>query len=45
MTTDISKWLKPSIKAENLQQENGIFVYMNNDFVSGDNHKYMKMYD
>ena len=45
MATDISTWLMPEIKAEGLQQENGIFLYMNNDFVGGDNHKYMKMYD
>ena len=45
MATDISTWLMPEIKAEGLQQENGIFLYMNNDFVDGDNHKYMKMYD
>ena len=45
MATDISTWLMPKIKAEGLQQENGIFLYMNNDFVGGDNHKYMKMYD
>ena len=43
MAADISTWLMPDIKAEDLQQENGIFLYMNNDFVGGDNHKYMKM--
>ena len=45
MAIEISTWLKPDIKAESLEQENGIFLYMNNDFVSGDNQKYMKMYD
>ena len=45
MAADISTWLKPEVKAEGLKQEGGIFVYMDNDFVSGDNHKYMKMYD
>jgi len=45
MAIEISTWLKPDIKAENLEQENDIFLYMNNDFVSGDNQKYMKMYD
>jgi len=45
MAIEISTWLKPDIKAESLEQENDIFLYMNNDFVSGDNQKYMKMYD
>ena len=45
MAANISTWLKPEVKAEGLKQEDGIFVYMDNDFVSGDNHKYMKMYD
>ena len=45
MAANISTWLKPEIKAESLEQEGGIFLYMDNDFVGGDNHKYMKMYD
>ena len=42
---DISKILKSDIKTENLKQENGILCCMNDFFISGDNQKYMKMYD
>ena len=45
MMTDISQKLKSDIKAEDLKQENGILCYMNDYFISGDNQKYMKMYD
>ena len=37
---DISQILKADIKIED-----GIFCCMNDHFVSGDNQKYMKMYD
>ena len=43
--TDISQKLKSDIKVEDLKQENGILCYMNDYFISGDNQKYMKMYD
>ena len=33
------------VKIEDVKQENGIFCCMNDDFISGDNQKYMKMYD
>ena len=42
---DISKILKSDIKTEDLKQENGILCCMNDLFISGDNQKYMKMYD
>ena len=42
---DISQILKADIKIEDVKQENGIFCCMNDHFVSGDNQKYMKMYD
>ena len=42
---DISQILKSDIKIEDVKQENGIFCCMNDHFVSGDNQKYMKMYD
>ena len=45
MMTDISQKLKSDIKVEDLKQENGILCYMNDYFISGDNQKYMKMYD
>ena len=45
MTTNIIQKLKPNIKLEEIQQANGIFCCMNDDFISGDNQKYMKMYD
>ena len=42
---DISQIFKSDIKIEDVKQENGIFCCMNDHFVSGDNQKYMKMYD
>ena len=45
MTTNIIQKLKPNIKLEKIQQVNGIFCCINDDFISGDNQKYMKMYD
>ena len=45
MTTNISQKLKPNIKLEEIQQTNGIFCCMNDKFISGDNQRYMKMYD
>ena len=45
MTTNISQKLKPNIKLEEIQQVNGIFCCMNDVFISGDNQRYMKMYD
>ena len=45
MTTNITQKLKPNIKLEEIQQANGIFCCMNDVFISGDNQRYMKMYD
>ena len=45
MMTDISQKLKSDIKVEDLKQENGILCCMNDYFISGDNQRYMKMYD
>lgn len=45
MMTDISQKLKSDIKVKDLKQENGILCCMNDYFISGDNQKYMKMYD
>ncbi len=45
MTTNITQKLKPNIKLEEIQQANGIFCRMNDVFISGDNQRYMKMYD
>ena len=42
---DIYQIFKSDIKIEDVKQENGIFCCMNDHFVSGDNQKYMKMYD
>ena len=42
---DISQILKSDINIKDVKQENGIFCCMNDHFVSGDNQKYMKMYD
>ena len=45
MTLDIRSILKSPLSQEFSQKENGIFEYINPDFIIGDNKKYMGMYD
>ena len=39
------KKLKENINIESLKGEEKIFSYVNRDYLSGDNKKYMNMYD
>ena len=45
MTLDIRSILKSPLSQDFSQKENGIFEYINPDFIIGDNKKYMGMYD
>lgn len=45
MNEDIRAKFKPNIHPETLPQQNGILLCMGNEYLDGDNRKYMKMYD
>ena len=43
--TKIQEKLKPGLKLEDLQKDGDIYLALNPDYVSGDNAKYMTMYN
>jgi ubiquinone/menaquinone biosynthesis C-methylase UbiE len=45
MGTKIEEKLKQEINPENIKNDNGITIYLNNQYIVGDNEKFMKMYD
>lgn len=45
METKIAEKLKQGINPENLKNNNGIIIYLNDQYIVGDNEKFMKMYN